>query len=59
MAKRTFTEQDYVKACKKADREREIETYGKSISMRPAKVHNPKNEYKRAKIKKIVFDDED
>ena len=59
MAKKTFTEQDYIKANRKASRDEEITKHGKQISMRPAKVHNPKNEYKRAKNKKIVFDDED
>ena len=59
MAKKTITEQDYIKACKKTDREREISPYGKVISMRPTKVHNPKNEYKRAKNKKINLNDED
>ena len=59
MAKRTFTEQDYIKACKKADREREISTYGKVISMQPTKVHNPKNDYKRSKMKKVDIFDED
>ena len=51
MAKRTFTEQDYIKACKKADREREIEMHGKVISTRPTKTHKSKKSYDRAKEK--------
>jgi hypothetical protein len=54
-----ITEQDYIKAVKKADREREISKHGKIISLRPTKVHNPKNEYKRSKNKKINIYDED
>jgi hypothetical protein len=37
--KYTITEQDYIKAVKKADREREIEKHGKLISTRPTRVH--------------------
>lgn len=59
MAKKRITEKDYIKAVKKADREREISTHGKIISTRPTKVHNPRNEYKRSQSKKIKFDDED
>lgn len=59
MASKTITTDDYIKAVKKADREREISRHGKIISLRPTKVHNPRNEYKRSKSKKINFDDED
>lgn len=59
MNKQRITEMDYIKAVKKADREREISQHGKQISTRPTKVHNPKNEYKRSKAKKVNFDDED
>lgn len=59
MNKQRITEIDYIKAVKKADREREISQHGKQISTRPTKVHNPKNEYKRSKAKKVNFDDED
>ena len=59
MAKKTITEQDYIKANRKASRDEEITKHGKQISMRPTKVHNPKNEYKRAKNKKINLNDED
>lgn len=52
MAKKTITEQDYIKANRKASRDEEI-------SMRPTKVHNPKNDYKRSKMKKVDIFDED
>lgn len=56
MSNKRITEVDYIKATRKADREAEIAKHGKLISMRPTKVHNPKNEYKRAKNKKITID---
>ena len=59
MSKNKITEQDYIKATRKADRESEITKHGKIVSLRPTKIHNPKNEYKRSKNKKINFDDED
>ncbi len=40
-----------VKALLKADREREIEQYGKQVSMRPSKVHKSKKDYDRKKNK--------
>ena len=40
-----------VKALLKADREQEIETYGKQVSMRPSKVHKSKKDYDRRKNK--------
>lgn len=58
MAKKTITEQDYIKANRKASRDEEITKHGKQISMRPTKVHNPKNDYKRSKMKKVdIFDE--
>lgn len=54
-----ITQQDYIKANRKASRDEEISAHGKLISMRPTKIHNPKTEYKRSKNKKIVLDDED
>ena len=36
-----------VKALLKADREKEIEQYGKQVSMRPSKVHKSKKDYDR------------
>ena len=54
----TITEQDYIKAIRKADREREIEMYGKVISTRPSKTHKSKKSYDRAKEKnRKNFDD--
>lgn len=47
MAKKQFTQKDYIKAVKKADREQEIALYGKQISMRPTKVHSSKKLYNR------------
>ena len=40
-----------VKALLKADREKEIEQYGKQVSMRPSKVHGSKKDYDRKKNK--------
>ncbi|MBR5081180.1 MAG: hypothetical protein IKX35_01915 [Bacteroidales bacterium] len=40
-----------VKALLKADREKEIEQYGKQVSMRPSKVHKSKKDYDRRKNK--------
>lgn len=50
-AKFTITEKDYIKAVRKADREQEIEMYGKVISTRPTKAHKSKKTYDRAKEK--------
>ena len=40
-----------VKARLKADREKEIEQYGKQVSLRPSKVHKSKKEYDRKRNK--------
>lgn len=40
-----------VKALLKAGREREIEQYGKQVSMRPSKVHKSKKDYDRKRNK--------
>lgn len=55
--KNKITEKDYINAVKKADREREIELFGKQISTRPTRIHNPKIIYKRQKYK-INLDDQ-
>ena len=47
----TITEKDYIKAVRKADREREIEMYGKDISIKPSKIHKSKKAYDKAKEK--------
>lgn len=40
-----------VKALLKADRDKEIEAYGKQVSMRPSRVHKSKRDYDRKKNK--------
>lgn len=40
-----------VKVLLKADREKEIEQYGKQVSMRPSKVHKSKKDYDRKRNK--------
>lgn len=51
MKKYIITEDDYIKAVKRADREQEIAKHGKVISLQPAKVHTSKKAYNRAKTK--------
>lgn len=50
----TITEEDYIKAVRKADREREIEMHGKVISIKPPKTHKSKKAYDRKKNKQII-----
>ena len=45
-----------VKSLLKADREKEIEQYGKQVSMRPSKVHKSKRDYDRKKNKVLERD---
>ena len=52
----TITEKDYIKAVRKADREQEIEMYGKVISTRPTKTHKSKKVYSRKKNKRVIDD---
>jgi len=40
-----------VKVLLKADREKEIEQYGKQVSLRPSRVHKSKKDYDRKKNK--------
>ena len=40
-----------LKSLLKADREREIETYGKQVSLRPSRAHKSKKDYDRKKNK--------
>jgi len=40
-----------LKALLKVDREKEIERYGKQVSMRPSRVHKSKKDYDRKKNK--------
>lgn len=57
MGKSTITQEDYVKAVKKADREREIAQHGKLISTRPTKAHQSKKIYNRQNNKNIDIND--
>ena len=50
--KSKITEQDYIKAVKKANRELEIELHGKQISMRGGIFYPSKKKYNRKKFKK-------
>ena len=52
----TITEKDYIKAVRKADREREIEMHGKVISTRPTKTHKSKKAYSRKNNKRVIDD---
>ena len=52
--KYTITEKDYIKAVRKADREREIEMHGKVISIKPPKTKKTKKAYDRKKNKRII-----
>ena len=45
-----------LKSLLKADREKEIEQYGKQVSMRPSKVHKSKKDYDRKQNKMIEKD---
>ena len=47
-----ITEQDYIKANRKASREIEISSYGKQISNRVV-VHKSKKQYNRQRDRKI------
>lgn len=40
-----------LKSLLKADREKEIEQYGKQVSMRPSRVHKSKKDYDRKQNK--------
>ena len=45
-----------LKSLLKSDREKEIEQYGKLVSMRPSKVHKSKKDYDRKRNKTIEKD---
>ena len=53
--KTRITEQDYIKAVKKADRELEIALHGKQVSMRGGVMHKSKKAYDRNRMKRIDF----
>ena len=52
--KTKITEQDYIKANRKASREEEIRLYGKPISSRHT-VHKSKKIYNRQRDRKIPY----
>lgn len=52
--KTKITEQDYIKANRKASREEEIRLYGKQISNRKS-VHKSKKLYNRVRDRKIPY----
>ena len=45
-----------LKSLLKADREKEIEQYGKQVSMRPSRVHKSKKDYDRKRNRAIEKD---
>ena len=55
--KTKITEQDYIIATRKANRELEITTYGKQVSMCKTRTHKSKKVYDRKKNKKININD--
>ena len=50
--KMKITEQDYVTATKKANRELEIALFGKQVSMCKTRTHKSKKAYDRNRIKR-------
>ena len=52
--KTKITEQDYIKANRKASREEEIRLYGKPISSR-RNIHKSKKQYNRQRDRKIPY----
>ena len=54
---RRITEDDDIKAVKRADRENEIQRHGKLISTRPTRTHSSKKEYRRHRLKKVDMED--
>lgn len=53
--KTKITEQDYLIAVRRANRELEIELHGKQVSMRGGRVHKSKKAYDRNRMKRIEF----
>lgn len=51
--KTTITEQDYVTAMKRANRELEIALFGKQVSMRGGVKHKSKKVYDRNRMKRV------
>lgn len=52
--KTKITEQDYIKANRKASREEEIRLYGKPISSK-RNIHKSKKQYNRQRDRKIPY----
>jgi len=50
--KKKITQQDYVTAMKKANRELEIALFGKQVSMCKTRTHKSKKAYDRKKFKR-------
>lgn len=53
--KTKITEQDYITAMKRANRELEIAMFGKQVSMRGGVKHKSKKTYDRNRIKREVL----
>ena len=51
--KTKITEQDYVNAMKKANRELEIALFGKQVSMCKTRTHKSKKVYDRNRMKRV------
>ena len=57
--KTKITEQDYIIATRKANRELEIATYGKQVSMCKTRTHKSKKVYDRKKFKRVTITETD
>ncbi len=55
--KTKITEQDYITAMKRANRELEIALFGKQVSMCKTRTHKSKKVYDRKKFKQITITD--
>ena len=55
--KAKITEQDYVTAMKRANRELEIALFGKQVSMSKTRTHKSKKVYDRKKFKQATIND--
>ena len=55
--KSKITEQDYVNAMRRANRELEIALFGKQVSMSKTRTHKSKKVYDRKKFKRVTITD--
>lgn len=55
--KSKITEQDYVTAMRRANRELEIALFGKQVSMCKTRTHKSKKVYDRKKFKRVTITD--